>query len=581
MPSYLTLLWTYLRPQIRRVLLLALFLLTGIGLQLLGPQLIARFIDQVTNKVAMSLILGAAAFYVIVSLMQQLIGLAATYTSETVAWTATNWLRADLAEHCLRLDLSFHKKHTPGEMIERLDGDVNQLADVFSKFIIQIAGNGLLWIGVIILMAQVDKRMGLALGLISLGGLIILFTLQRFITPLWMKAREADASYYSFLEERLGGLEDIQTSGAAAYTMNRFYAVARDRFRLNLVARTANGLIIVQPIIWFVLAYAAAFIFGNTLFQAGSVTIGTIYLLFSYIEILSEPLWTIVNQVSEIQKARASFQRIQSLFAETSRVLNEGETDLPAGPLAVTFSGVTFHYEDDQDNAILQDLTFHLLPGRVLGLLGRTGSGKSTLIRLLLRLYDPTAGAVSLGGINLRHTHLSTLRQRVALVSQEVQLFHATLRENITLFDATVADEQILAVVEALGLQSWFARLPQGLDTMVQGGGRGLSAGEGQLLALTRVFLADPGLVILDEASSRLDPATERLLEGAMARLVQGRTAIIIAHRLGTVQRADEIMVLERGRVLEHAPRIQLIQDPTSHFAQLLQMGIEDVLEEA
>ncbi len=581
MPTYLNLLFTYLRPQKGRVFLLALFLLTSIGLQLLGPQLVANFIDQATGGAGLNVVLAAAAIYVVVSLCQQLIGLGATYASETVAWTATNWLRADLAEHCLRLDMSFHKKHTPGEMIERLDGDVNQLANVFSQFIIQIAGNALLWIGVIVMMARIDARMGIAMAVISLVGLVILFTLQTFITPMWAKSRAADAGYFSFLEERLGGLEDIQTSGAAAYTLNRFYAVANERLHTNLRARTANGLIIVQPIVLFALAYAAAFILGNTLFRAGTVTVGTIYLMFNYIEILSEPLWTIVQQVSELQKARASFQRIQALLTEKSQLLAEGDKPLPAGPLTVTFDQVSFHYEDDPATAILDTVNFHLQPGRVLGLLGRTGSGKSTLIRLLLRLYDPTAGAVCLGGVDLRHTHLSTLRQRVALVSQEVQLFQATLRENITLFDPTIADERIVAVLHELGLQSWFGQLADGLDTMVQGNGRGFSAGEAQLLTLARVFLADPGLVILDEASSRLDPATERLLEGAMARLVQGRTAIIIAHRLGTVQRADEIMVLERGRVLEHAPRIQLINDPSSRFAQLLQAGLEDVMREA
>lgn len=578
MSSYLKLLITYLRPQLRRVLLLAALLLGSIMLQLLGPQLVARFIDRATGGEPMSMVLAAAALYVLVSLLQQLVGLGATYASETVAWTATNWLRADLAEHCLRLDLSFHKKHTPGEMIERLDGDVNQLANVFSQFTIQIAGNALLWVGVIVLMAQVDRRMGLAMALISGAGLILLLGLQYFITPLWAKAREADARYFSFLEERLGGLEDIQTSGAAAYTMNRFYDVAGQRLWTNLYARTANGFIIIQPIVLFALAYAAAFILGNTLFRNGAVTIGTIYLLFNYIEILSEPLWTIVQQVSDLQKARASLQRIQTLLREKSRVLDEGDTPLPDGPLAVTFTQVAFHYDDDPDTAILDDVTFHLEPGRVLGLLGHTGSGKSTLIRLLLRFYDPTSGEICLGNINLRQTRLATLRERVALVSQEVQLFQATLRENITLFDATIPDDRIVAVLCELGLQSWFESLPDGLDLMVQAGGRGFSAGEAQLLALARVFLANPGLVILDEASSRLDPATERLLEGAMTRLIEGRTAIIIAHRPGTVQRADEIMVLERGRVLESGPRAHLASDPTSHFANLLQTGLEEVM---
>jgi ATP-binding cassette, subfamily B, bacterial len=214
----------------------------------------------------------------------------------------------------------------------------------------------------------------------------------------------------------------------------------------------------------------------------------------------------------------------------------------------------------------------------VLGLLGRTGSGKTTLARLVFRLYDPVEGCVLLDHADIRQAHLGELRKRVALVTQDVQLFEATVRDNLTFFDHSISDERIRAVIAELGLEDWYSELPAGLDTRLEQGSHSLSAGEAQLLALTRVFLRNPGLVILDEASSRLDPATEQRLERAIDRLLKGRTAIIIAHRLGTVHRADQVMILEDGQMCEYGERLDLASDPASRFYQLLQTGLEEVL---
>jgi ATP-binding cassette, subfamily B, bacterial len=233
---------------------------------------------------------------------------------------------------------------------------------------------------------------------------------------------------------------------------------------------------------------------------------------------------------------------------------------------------------------VLDGVSFELAAGKVLGVLGRTGSGKTTLTRLLFRLYDVDEGGIVLHGRDLRTVPLSDLRRHVGMVTQDVQLFEATVRDNLTLFRAydrsrpPIADADILTAVETLGLGDWLRGLPDGLDTVLKSGGQGLSAGQAQLLAFTRVFLRDPKLVVLDEASSRLDPATEHLLERAIDRLLAGRTGIIIAHRLRTVQRADDILILENGRCLEYGPRAALAQDPSSRFARLLQTGLEEAL---
>jgi ABC-type multidrug transport system fused ATPase/permease subunit len=211
-----------------------------------------------------------------------------------------------------------------------------------------------------------------------------------------------------------------------------------------------------------------------------------------------------------------------------------------------------------------------------MGLVGRTGSGKTTISRLLFRLYDVGEGAVRLDGVDVRDLPLATLRRNVGLVTQDVQLFQASVRDNVTFFDDTIPDARISEVFERLGMSEWLARLPDGLDTRLEASGGGLSAGEAQLLAFVRVFLRDPGLVILDEPSSRLDLATERMIEQGMRALLAGRTGIIIAHRLATVRRADVILTLGGGRVLELGAREALERQPDSHFAALLRVGLED-----
>ena len=212
----------------------------------------------------------------------------------------------------------------------------------------------------------------------------------------------------------------------------------------------------------------------------------------------------------------------------------------------------------------------------MLGVVGRTGSGKTTLTRLIPRFYDPLSGVVRLGGVDLRAVRLAAVRGRIGLVTQEVRVFDASVRDNLTIFDASVPDDQIRAALDTLGLISWLWELPRGLDTPLGPGGVELSAGQAQVLACARILLRDPDVVILDEPSSRLDPATERLVHTALGQLLKGRTGVIVAHRLATIAYVDDVLVLEDGQVREYGPRHTLAADPTSRFARLLQVATEN-----
>jgi ATP-binding cassette subfamily B protein len=289
---------------------------------------------------------------------------------------------------------------------------------------------------------------------------------------------------------------------------------------------------------------------------------------------LRGPVQQLTRQVRDLQTASASIERITWLV-ETPRTIQDGRGGvIPEGPLAVELRDVSFGY--DATSHALEEVSFRVAAGRVLGVVGRTGSGKTTLMRLLARLYDPVMGVVLLGGVDLRQASLADLRRHVGVVTQDVQLFRASVRDNLTLFDPTCDDQAIERALADLGLGGWYRGLPHGLDSELAP--NSLSAGEAQLLAFTRVFLKDPGLIVLDEASSRLDSATERLIVTAVQRLFAGRTAIVIAHRLETLRHADDILVLADGRVVELDRRDRLVADEFSRFAQLLRAGGVEVV---
>ncbi len=574
--QYWALLVRYLRPEWPRAVLLAVLLFSSIGLQLVNPQIVRLFIDMAMAGAPNWELARAALLFIGGALASQALSVSATYVSENVAWSATNGLREDLAMHCLRLDMPFHKTHTPGEMIERIDGDVTALANFFSQFVIYLVGSAVLLIGVLAVLWGIDRRAGLAMSIFAVLAIAAMLRARNIAVPFWERSREAAAELSGYLVERLAGTEDIRSSGAVAHVMRGFYALVRGHYNATRRATLVGSAMSVIILSVMAVGTITAFILAALLFRSGLITLGMAYVIFHYSQMMFRPLNLISRQMEDLQKASAGIERIQQLFALRRAVEDGPGVALPAGPLAAEFRGVSFAY--DSEETVLHDVSFRLEAGRVLGLLGRTGSGKTTLTRLLCRLYDPDEGVILLAGVDIRQPRLAELRRRVGVVTQDVQLFQATVRDNLTFFDPSISDKQILAVLEELGLEDWYRTLPKGLDSEMAADATGLSAGEAQLLAFARVFLRDPGLVILDEASSRLDSVTEQRIERAVERLLRNRTGLIVAHRLSTVSRVDEIMILDHGRISEHGDRERLAGDPTSRFAGLLRTGLEEAL---
>lgn len=576
--KYFDILAKYLMHQKLRFILLACLVLGNIGLQIVNPQIMRYFIDSVTAGKPLSVLTAAALFFLVVALLQQVVSVAATYVGEAVAWKATNALREDLTIHCLQMDMQFHNERSPGEFVERIEGDVSEFSNFFSQLVLGVAGNFLLLIGILIALTNVDWLLGLSFTIYSIITLLVLNRVREIAVPHQKAQRDAETELFGFLEERLAGTEDIRSSGAVDYVLCKLYQLQTVILKLWLKTQKMFLFFINAPTGFLLTAgFGLTFIMGYNFYRKGMLTLGTVFLIVNYTQAIARPIRELSQKIESMQNIGATVERMGELLNQKSSIIEGNEIfDKKDEPLGLSFDGVSFEYAENKP--VLKNLSFSVAPGQILGLLGRTGVGKTTLARLIFRLYDPVKGCIRLGDQDIRSLKLNELRSRVAYVTQEVQLFQASVRDNVTFFDRSIPDDKILEVIDILGLTNWYKGLPEGLDTRLETGGRSLSAGEAQLLALTRVFLQDPGLVILDEASSRLDPATEQLLERAIDSLLEGRTAIIIAHRLSTLNRSDNILILDEGCACEFGNRARLLRDPSSRFYSLHQTGLEELL---
>lgn len=441
---------------------------------------------------------------------------------------------------------------------------------------LSVVANLLLLIGALLALFVEDWRIGLLLAFFVLLTMVLLGRYREVALPHWQAGRQASAQLFAFIGERLGGIDDIRANGAADYNMRRFYELERTYFHTRRKATFTSHLLTTGLNLVLVLGTTIGLGLAAYLLLEGTFTIGGVYLVTHYAAFLGQPISALVFKADDLQKAGASIARIRELQTTSSEIVDGHLAWSPTRPFAVELRSLSFAY--GKNDQVLKDVDLHLTSGRVLGLLGRTGSGKTTLTRLLLRFYDPLEGAVFVDGVDLRDVKIQDLRRAVGMVTQDVQLFHASVRDNLGFFAAGISDKRIKETLYELGLGNWFESLPEGLDTVLAPNGADLSAGEAQLLAFARVFLKDPQFVILDEASSRLDPQTEAHIEKAIDHLLEGRTALLVAHRLQSLDRANDIAILEGGHLIEKGEAHHLRQDPDSRFARLLRQGIEEHL---
>lgn len=566
----------YLKTQKFMVSLLILISLANIGMQLINPQISRYFLDEATKgKVGKNLTI-AALMFILVAFFAQIFSVLVSYIGQKVAWKATNDIRVDLIEHCIDLDMSFHKEHKPGELIERVDGDVSQLFDLFSNIIINMMNNLLLLIGTLIILFRENLLIGFSLTVFSIFAIYVLWNVKSKTEGDWVKASEANAEFYGFIGESISSTEDISSSGAREYIMNKFYDISRKIFPIIRKADLTWSTLWSATLIIFSAGTVISFSGSLYLWKKGLITIGTVYLIFNYTQTLKRPIEQIRVNIQQLQSAGASVVRVSDLFNVESEIKYGKEKLEEDKPLKIEFNNVDFQYEKGVD--VLKDVSFEVERGKVLGILGRTGSGKTTLARLIVRMYDVKNGEILINNKNITSITEEELTKNIAYVTQDVQIFTATVRDNITMFKKDINDEEIINVIYDLGFKKWYEGLSNGLDTKLEMGNKSLSAGEAQLLAFVRIFLRNPKLIILDEATSRIDSLTEKLIENALDKLLQHRTCIIIAHRLSTLNRADDILLLNDGKIVETGERKSLLGDESSQYYNLIQQGIREVL---
>lgn len=591
----------YLAPFKRRVLFLALLLGSGTALLIVSPLVIEGFINLATrgtaiqdmnvfwegiqiplvsiNTVTRVLILLAVA-YIILMIIQQVATLGSVYMSQNLSWSATNMLRFDLTKHCVNLDMTFHNEHKPGEMIERIDGDVNTLATFLSQFAVQLVTSFLVIVGSLAVLFTKHWIIGISFTAFTLLAIIVMYVLRNFSVKAWEEQRQTSADMYGTIEESLSAIEDIRANAGIKNAMRKFYDASRKDFKAFRKALYRGQVFVMS--IWGVIALINTLIFAPSipLVNNGTISLGTVFLIQVFAGILLRPIFVITRQMQDLQRAGASIDRINKLFGMETKIQDIGEEKLSGGPLAIEFDNLSFAY--NENDYVLSNISFKLEPGQTLGIVGHTGSGKTTISRLIFRLYDAKQndGDIRLNDTNIADISLPDLRDKVSYVTQNVELFQASIRENVTLFDNRIPDIRIESILLDIGLGNWLEKLPEGLDTIISSSEQGISAGEAQLLALARVFIKSPNLVVLDEASSRLDPATEHLLDQAIEKLLINRTGILIAHRLATLEKVDDILIIDKGKIIEYGKREILAKDTKSKFYLLLQTGeIEELLK--
>ena len=580
----------------RRRLSLTLVLLIPVALAgaiqpLLVGQAIAvlRRVGGDTNETVLPLLQGletpvAMRLIVVVLLASVLLRLALqgvqSFNIQAVGQRLTARIRQDLFAHAINLSVRFHDRMPVGKLLTRLTSDVDALAEVFGSGAVGVLGDLVSLSVIAVTMLLVEWRLGLLLLAAQIPVTLVILWLQRRYRKANYRVREELSQLNADFQENLQGLEVVQ--------MFRREAVNGQRFNATGMAyrRAVNGTIFFDSSIsafieWVALgAVAVVLSLGGWMVTSGSMGLGTLTTFILYSQRLFDPLRQLAERFTQIQGGLTAVERIGELLEEPIEIVDHADSKrgvhhATAGGVRgeVVFENVSFAYRPDEP--ILRNLNFRIAAGEHVALVGPTGSGKSTVIRLLCRLYEPQEGRILLDGQDIRTLPIQELRQQLGVVLQDTFLFSGTVGDNLRL-DVPIDDRRLRGVCRDLGLDPLLARLPDGLDTTLRERGGNLSSGERQLLAVARVAIRNPTVLVMDEATAFMDPSTEATLQRDLDRLLVKRTAVVIAHRLATVEAADRIFVLRRGQLIEQGTHQELraLGGLYAELAELQEQGL-------
>ncbi len=533
-------------------------LLAATATALAGPYLSKLAIDDGISKGDLTALGWIVAAFLVVGLLNWGASSAQTYYTGWTGERVLADLRSTLFRHLQRLSLGFYERNRAGVIISRLTNDVDALDQLVTDGVTSLVQNTLLLIGSIVILFLLDWRLAL-MTLTILPALVIATAMFRSrSTQAYRAVRERLGLVTATLAEDIAGMRIVQSFSRQDAAIAQFREV-NDRYRIaNYRTVLLSGWYF--PFVDFLSSIATAIVlgFGGYLVSDGNLTIGTLFAFIGYLSNFFDPIQSLSQFYNTLLSATAALDKIMDVMDEVPEVV-DAPTAQPLDHIEgrVRFDHMRFGYGDGPD--VLHDLDLDIPAGTTVALVGHTGAGKSTIAKLLARFYDPRAGRITIDGVDLRDVTQASLRSQLGVVPQEGFLFAGTLRENIAFARPDAPPEDVIAAAQAVGAHAFVEQLEDGYETQLGERGVRLSLGQRQLVAFARALLADPRILILDEATSSVDIGTERQIELALRRLLVGRTAFIIAHRLSTIRRADCIVVLEHGRVIELGTHEELL----------------------
>lgn len=566
----------YLRSNLIRLGFSLILVFVSAGIALYTPRLLGKIVDKALLPRDMSLLYELTLVYFGLEVLRLISVFVQSYQLQRIGQMVMQSIRKDLFARIMRMPIPFFDQNPSGKLVTRVTNDTMNLSELFSSGFVMLLSDIILIVGVIGAMLALHFKLGLLV--VSVFPLMVfaMFYFSGKLRVAFRSSREVLAKLNGFFAEQMSGMPVVQLMEREKFERENY-----ERISLDYREKQFKGVYLYSlfhPTITILggISVAIAMWFGPAYVGQNEIALGTFVTFLAYAQVLYQPVRNITDRYNIFLAAMSSAERIFSLMDMAEEPgLRESESVSRRESLGtLRFRDVTFTYpvsEEPQRLPALQGFSFELKEGETVALVGHTGAGKTTITSLLFRFYDPNSGAIELNGMDLKNYSKKELRERIGFVQQEVFLFSGSLRENLSLLRRGVSDEEILEACEKTGFSRILAKLPHGLDTILEERGSNFSLGERQILAFTRVYLQRPDLLVLDEATSSVDRESEILLQKATQELMKNRSCLVIAHRLETVRHADKILVLERGQLMESGSHEELLKRGGiyAHFVDL------------